>query len=134
MLRTIISVCTSFLLVAPAAAEDVSFLLCEYESRDAEMHRKIQSIPVFYKHGELVAIGKLNHCLTEPEFFINETYATWRCVTAQNSDQSAAKSVYVEVNRFTGRFHRNVFAGHYDDRVIDEIWHGVCTIHHEAQF
>lgn len=116
-----------------ALSDQVSYLYCEYESLGTGQ-RKSQSIPLFYEDGELIGLGRESHCVGEREFFINDSYAIWRCITAYDADQTAAKSVFVEVNRFTGRFHRNDFSGHFNDRRIDEIWHGVCTAHHDAQF
>lgn len=126
--------CAATLMAMPAISAPVSYLFCEYESLGEEQRRKSQSIPLHYELGDLSALGKDSHCAGEREFFISDTHATWHCITAYNADQTAAKSVYVEINRFTGRYHRNDFAGHYNDRIINEIWHGACTAHHEAQF
>lgn len=124
------------LTATPAISEPVSYLFCEYGRIGAEQRLKSQSIPLYYELDDLSALGKDSYCAGEREFFINDTHATWRCITAYNADQTAAKSVYVEINRFTGRYHRNDFTGHYNapTPIIDEIWHGVCTAHHEAQF
>lgn len=134
MIRIMSCAFAILLTATPALAEGVSFLLCEYESLGEEQQRKIQSIPLYYDQDELVAIGNRTHCIDDPEYSINDTYATWRCITAQNENHNATKSIYVEVNRFTGRYHRNDFAGHYNDNVIEDIWHGVCTPYHEARF
>lgn len=133
MLRLLVLVLMACSISSPAKAEKTNYLLCEFKSLTTE-RTQTQSVPLYYRRNVLVAIGKPNHCVGEPKFLINDVYATWRCVTAVNADQSPAKSVYVEIHRYTGRYHRNDFQGHYDEQRIKEIWHGVCAAHHEPQF
>ncbi|WP_303484537.1 hypothetical protein [Celeribacter halophilus] len=124
-----------FLLAAMSAhAEDSSFLYCEYESLGDEALRKSQSIPLYYDDGELVAVGKRSHCVDDPQFSITETHAAWRCSTALNADQTIARSVYVEIHRYTGRYHRNDFDGAPSLDNMRDIWHGVCKAYSEPQF
>ncbi|WP_157789785.1 MULTISPECIES: hypothetical protein [Roseobacteraceae] len=118
----------------PLLAEDVSFLFCEYESLGNNPKKKSQSIPLYYEDGELVAVGKRSHCVDEPQFVITETHATWHCSTALNPDQTTARSVYVEIHRYTGRYHRNDFDGVPSFESNTEIWHGACTAYSEPQF
>ncbi|WP_226553206.1 hypothetical protein [Celeribacter naphthalenivorans] len=115
-------------------ADDLSFLFCEYESLADDPISKSQSIPLYYEDGQLVAAGKRSHCVDEPQFYITDTHATWHCVTALNADKTPARSVYVEIHRFTGRYHRNDFDGVLDMGNVTESWHGVCTAHSEPQF
>ncbi|WP_137701647.1 hypothetical protein [Marimonas lutisalis] len=134
MLRFIGVTLATMLSAVTAHAEQVSFLFCEYKTIGDEQRWRSQSIPLYYEKGELVAVGRRQFCSDEPEFEISDAYAAWSCVTAYDDSQKPASSVYVEINRYTGRYHRNDFEGHYNDRRIREIWQGVCTAHHEAQF
>lgn len=134
MFRKISYAVAALLVAMPASAESVSFLLCEYDNLGDGQRWKVQTIPLYYERDELIAIGRRNHCVDEPQYILNENYAGWRCVTALNEDQTPAKSIYVAIHRFTGRYHRNDFSGHSNEMLIDDIWHGVCTPHHEAQF
>lgn len=103
MLRYVSCAFAALMITMPANAEKISYLLCEYESLTGEKRQKIQSIPLYYQDDQLVAVGKRSHCVDETEFHITDTYATWRCVNALKADQTAAISIYVEINRFTGR-------------------------------
>jgi len=134
MLRVIFLAFTAALTTVAAQADQVSYLLCEYESLGEDESRAVQSIPLYYERGELVAIGRRNHCVDEPDYRITDTHAAWRCTTARDVNQAPVRSVYVQINRFSGRYHRNDFDGDYNDLSIRKVWHGVCTAHHEAQF
>lgn len=126
---------TAVVLTAMAAhAEQVSYLHCKYESLDEDRRWKSQSIPLYYENNNLVAGGRRNHCVDEYVYNITDEYLSWRCVAAIDANNKPVRSVYIEINRFTGRYHRNDFDGHYNEGNIREIWHGVCSAHHEAQF
>lgn len=134
MIRTFGMAALIALSAIPLQAEDVSFLFCEYESLGDDPLKKSQSIPLYYKNGDLVAVGKRSHCVGDPQFSITETHAAWHCSTALNTDQTIARSVYIEINRYTGRYHRNDFDSVPSMENIRDIWHGVCTAHSEPKF
>lgn len=134
MLRTMGLTFAILTTAGTAHADRTAFLLCEYETLGEDRRWKVQSIPLYYEGDALVAIGKRSHCVDEPEYKITDTHATWRCTTAYDANQVPVRSIYVEVNRYTGRYHRNDFDGTDSIEAIRDIWHGVCTPHHEAQF
>lgn len=127
----------AMLMVGTADAKRLSFLFCENQHVGEDQRLRTESIPLFYQNGELIALGHEQHCLDAPKYEISHMYASWKCVTAFDADQTPVQSVFVQINRYTGRYHRNDIQGHYKDASLSSIIsvrHGMCKIHHEAQF
>lgn len=134
MKRSTLAALIYFFILSSASANQTSYLLCESRNFPNGDRWNIVNIPVYFDDQNIVAIGNRAHCVSEPLYLISETHAAWKCVTGMDATGAAVKSVYVQIHRYTGRFHRNDLSGHYDDLKIEEIWHGTCTVHSAPQF